>query len=196
MGVPATRYQHTMADYLAIEESSSIRHEFADGEVVAMAGGTPEHAALSAAIVTLLGGQLRGKPCRVYSADLRLRVLSTGLATYADASVVCGAPALDPASPTHVTNPRVIVEVLSPSTEAYDRGTKREHYLKMEELHDYVLVSPDRAQVEAWSRTESGFSHRVLGASDTLELPSIGCTLAVKELYDRSGVSTGTDAGS
>jgi Uma2 family endonuclease len=191
MGVPATRYRHTMADYLAIEESSSIRHEFADGEVVAMAGGTPEHAALSAAVVTLLGGQLRGKPCRVYSADLRLRVLSTGLATYADATVVCGAPALDPESPTHVTNPRLVVEVLSPSTEAYDRGEKREHYLKMAELQDYVLVTPDRARVEVWSRAGTEFTHRVLAAADVLELPAIGCSLSVKELYELAGVGTG-----
>jgi len=178
-----------MADYLAIEDQSSVRHEFLDGEVVAMAGGTPEHAALSAAVVTSFGMQLRGRPCRIYSADLRLRVLATGLATYADASVVCGEPARDPASPTHVTNPRVIVEVLSPSAEAYDRGEKREHYLKIEGLDAYVLVASDRRRVEAWCLANGAFVYRALGADGVLDLPSIGCTLAVRELYDLAGVA-------
>ncbi len=103
---------------------SAVRHEFLNGEIFAMAGGTPAHAALSAAAVIVLGRRLEGRPCRPYSADLRIRVVATGLATYADAAVICGDPIRDPASPTHVTNPIVVVEVLRQSTEAYARARK------------------------------------------------------------------------
>jgi Uma2 family endonuclease len=191
MGAPASRYHHTMADYLAIEESSAIRHEFSNGEVVAVAGGTPEHAALSAAVVTLLGTEPRGKPCRVYSADLRLRVTETGLATYADASVVRGDPELDPESPTHVTNPTLVVEILSPSTEAYDRGEKRQQYQRMASFRDYVIVGHDRARIDHWRRTEDGWVYDTLGDADVLELPSIGCSIHIGELYEMAGMRFG-----
>ena len=116
MASPSFRHRYSFADYLGVEEMSRVRHEYVNGEIVAMAGGTPEHSALSAAVVTLLGSKLRGGPCRPYSSDLRIRVRATGLATYPDAAVICGEPARDPESPTHVTNPTVIVEVLSAST--------------------------------------------------------------------------------
>ena len=95
MVAPSRHY--TFDDYLSVEEMSAVRQEFLDGEIFAMAGGTPEHAALSAAMVVMLGMRLAGRPCRPYSADLRIRVLATGLATYADASVICGEPVRDPA---------------------------------------------------------------------------------------------------
>jgi Uma2 family endonuclease len=112
-----SRRHYTLEDYLSVEEMSAVRHEFVDGQIFAMAGGTPEHAALSAAVLVVLGGKLLGGRCRPYSADLRIRVLATGLATYPDAAVICGEPSRDPSSPTHVTNPTVVVEVLSTSTE-------------------------------------------------------------------------------
>lgn len=113
----APRHSYTLRDYLDVEEVSVVRHELIDGEIVAMVGGTPEHAALASAIPALLGQQLRGHPCRTYSADLRIRVPATGLATYADASIVWDPVLRDPSSPTHVINPKVVFEVLSPSTE-------------------------------------------------------------------------------
>jgi Uma2 family endonuclease len=103
----------------------------------------------------VLGEQLRGRPCRTYSADLRIRVQATGLATYADASVVRDPIARDPSSPTHVTNPKVVFEVLSPGTEHYDRGEKREHYQRIEALSEYLLLSQDEPRVEVWSRTSA-----------------------------------------
>ena len=124
----APRPRHTFAEYLELEEISAVRHEFYAGEIYAMAGGTPEHAAMAAAIATLFGRQLEGGACRVYSSDLRVRVLATGLATYPDVTVICGKSERDPDSPTHVTNPKVVVEVLSPGTEDYDRGEKLQHY--------------------------------------------------------------------
>jgi len=98
----ATRHHYSFEDYLGVEEASAVRHEFLNGDIFAMAGGTPEHAALSAAVVVVLGAALRGGPCRTYSSDLRVRVSATGLATYPDAAVICGPASHDPMSPTHV----------------------------------------------------------------------------------------------
>lgn len=168
---------------------SAVRHEYLDGEIYAMAGGTPEHAALAAAIVVLFGRTLGGD-CRPYSADLRLRVLATGLATYADASVICGEAERDPTSPTHVTNPSIVVEVLSASTEAYDRGDKREHYQKIPSLKAYVLVAQDRKRVEVFSRREEGWTCRVSGDGDSVTMAGFDFTFTVNELYAAAGLSS------
>lgn len=184
-----SRHRYTLEDYLAVEEMSAVRHEYLDGEIFAMAGGTPEHAALAAAALVLLGERLRGGPCRPYSSDLRIRVSATGLATYPDAAVICGEPARDAASPTHVTNPNVVVEVLSPSTADYDRGEKREHYQQLASLCEYVLISQDRREIEVFVRTDSGWTHRVHRADDEVELPSISVKFTVAELYDAAGLA-------
>jgi Uma2 family endonuclease len=187
MVAPSRRY--TLEDYLSVEEMSGVRHELLNGEIFAMAGGTPEHAALSAAALVVLGSQLAGKPCRVYSADLRIRVVATGLATYADAAVICGEPIRDAASPTHVTNPTVVVEVLSPSTEAYDRGDKREHYQQIASLREYVLISQDRREVEVHARIPGGAWQRSLyRTGQRVELVSIGAAFAIDALYGAAGV--------
>jgi Uma2 family endonuclease len=166
-----------------------VRHEFLEGMIFAMAGGTPEHAALSAAVVVLLGSHLRGRPCRPYSADLRLRIPETGLATYADAAVVCGEPERDSRSRTHVTNPIVVVEVLSPGTEEYDRGEKREHYQRLDSLRDYVLIAQDRRRVEVFSRPEAGaWQHHVFSSGDMAVMPAIDCRFAVDDLYQAAGL--------
>jgi Uma2 family endonuclease len=186
-GRPVAHY--TFEDYLSVEEMSAVRHEFLDGEIFAMAGGTPEHAALLAAVLIVLGRGLEGRACRPYSADLRIRVVATGLATYADAAVICGDLIRDPASPTHVTNPSVIVEVLSPSTEAYDRGEKREHYQQIASLRAYMLVAQDQREVEVYARAESGiWQHSVHRSGQTVNLLSIGSQFTVDELYAAAGV--------
>ncbi|HET7502500.1 MAG TPA: Uma2 family endonuclease [Kofleriaceae bacterium] len=187
MVAPSRRY--TLEDYLSVEEMSAVRHEFLDGAIFAMAGGTPEHAALSAAIVVVLGTRLAGRPCRPYSADLRIRVLPTGLATYADAAVICGDPVRDPASPTHVTNPSLLVEVLGPGTEAYDRGEKREHYQRIASLGEYVLVAQDRREIEVHARVAGGGWRRTAyGPGEVVDLPSIGVRFTVDELYQAAGI--------
>jgi Uma2 family endonuclease len=184
------RHRYTLRDYLDVEELSVVRHELINGEIVAMAGGTPEHAALASAIAGLLAGQLRGQKCRTYSADLRIRVSATGLATYADASVVCDPLERDPASPTHVVNPCVVFEVLSPGTEDYDRGEKREHYQRIEALRAYVLVAQDKPLVELWSRADpsSDWSHIRFGPGEQVPLSAIGCRIDVDQLYLTAGV--------
>lgn len=167
---------------------STVKHEFLDGEIYAMAGGTPEHAALAAAVIVLLGARLRGGACRVYTSDLRLRVLATGLTTYPDAAVVSGVLERDPASSTHVVNPSLVVEVLSPSTEEYDVGEKREHYQRMESLREYVAVAQDARRVEVWRRDDTQWSHAGYGPGDSVVLESAGCSLAVDEIYLQAGL--------
>lgn len=187
MVAPSRRY--TLEDYLSVEEMSAVRHEFLNGEIFAMAGGTPEHAALSAAAVLVLGRRLEGGRCRPCSADLRIRVVATGLATYADAAVIRGEPVRDPASPTHVTDPTIVVEVLSPSTEAYDRGEKREHYQQIASLREYLLIAQDRREIEVHARPAGGSWQRTVHrAGQIAELPSIGIRFAVDELYDAAGI--------
>lgn len=187
--VALSHHHYSFQDYLAVEEMGPVRHEFVNGAIFAMAGGTPEHAALSAAIVVLLGSHLRGRECRPYSADLRLRIPATGLATYADATVVCGKPQRDPESPTHVTNPTLIVEVLIPGTEEYDRGEKREHYQQLASLRDYVLVAQGQRRVEVFTRSADGeWLHRVHGSGDIVLLSSVDYRFEVDELYTAAGV--------
>jgi hypothetical protein len=115
--VPSHHVHYTWSEYLALEASSNIKHEYLDGQIYAMAGGTPEHAAVAATVIGLLFAQLRQGRCRAYDADLRVRVRATGLATYPDVTVVCGKRELDPDDERAVTNPTLIVEVPSPSTE-------------------------------------------------------------------------------
>lgn len=191
MVLDAPRHHYSLRDYLDVEEISPVKHEYLGGEIFAMAGGTPEHAALSAAVLLVLGEQLRGGRCRPYSSDLRLRVRATGLATYPDAAIISGEVETDPESPTHVTNPTVIVEVLSPGTEEYDRGEKREHCQQIDSLREYVLVAADRPRVEVFARADSGWTHRVYGSGETLALDSVGCRIVVDDLYTAAGVRFG-----
>lgn len=168
---------------------SAVKHEFLGGDIYAMAGGTPEHAALSAALIARLAALTRGGPCRAYTSDLRVRVLRTGLATYPDAAVVCGPLERDPESPSHVTNPALLLEVLSPGTEEYDRGEKREHYQQIDSLKEYVVLAQDRPHIEIWRRGDDGaWTHAALGAGETLMLESLGGSLAVDELYADAGL--------
>lgn len=189
MVAPAQQH-YTLEDYLSVEEMSDVRHEFLNGQIFAMAGGTPEHAALSAAIVVVLGIKLRGSQCRTYSSDLRIRVLATGLATYPDAAVICGPVQRDPASASHVTNPTVVIEVLSPKTEDYDRGKKREHYQRIETLREYVLIAQDRQCVDVFVHSASGaWEQTTYGEADIVTLASLGVSFSTTELYSTAGLN-------
>jgi len=185
MGVPA-RQRFTFDEYLLLEEIAEVKHEFLDGEVWAMAGGSPEHAAIIGNVTTLLNVQLRGQRCRVHSTELRVRVKATGLGTYADVTVICGRLERDPDDRTGRTaiNPRVIVEVLSPSTEEYDRGEKLSHYQTIPSLEEVVLVAHDRPEIEVVLREADGtWSRHVAGVGQSARLTSIACDLAVVEVY-------------
>jgi Uma2 family endonuclease len=175
---------HTFAEYLALEAKSETKHELVNGEIFAMAGGTPEHSRLAANVIGELGSALRGRPCATFTSDLRVRVLATGLATYPDASVVCGRMEVDPEDKNTVTNPVVLVEVLSDSTEAYDRNDKLAHYRRIPSLRDYLLVSQHERRIEHYHRNDDGtWTLRDVGEGGEVRLASIGCSLAVDAVY-------------
>jgi Uma2 family endonuclease len=150
-----------------------------------MAGGTPEHAAMAAEVIGQLREQIRGGSCRVFTSDLGVRVKATGLATYPDASVVRGPTERDPDKKTSVTNPRVIVEVTSDSTEDYDHGEKLTHYKQVPSLEAIVIVSHREARVDVWSRpTESPLWSRTSAtAGASAAVPALGCLLDVDAIW-------------
>jgi Uma2 family endonuclease len=182
---PAHAINYTFSDYLALEASSNVKHEFLAGQIYGMAGGSPEHAALKASVTGLLFPQIRAGRCRAHDADLRVRVIHTGLATYPDVTVVCGRRARDPEDPDAVVNPTLIVEVLSRSTEDYDRGDKFEHYKRIPSLEQYVIVSHREREVEVWTRGGDGeWTKAVARSGQKAALASIGAEIDVRELYD------------
>ncbi len=176
-------HQYTFDQYVALERESSVKHEFLEGEIYAMAGGTPEHAALAAAVVYQLSGQLDGGPCRVYSSDLSVRVVETGLATYPDVTVVCGPSERDSNSPTTVINPKVVVEVTSDSSERYDRGKKLEQYMRAATIDAIVVVSHRSHAIDVWTREGSEWTHLAAAAGERVHIEPIGCVLDVARVY-------------
>lgn len=182
----ASHHRFTFGEYVQLVEDRSMKLEFLGGQVWAMSGGTPEHARITANISRLLGNAVVDRPCGVYSPDLRVRSAATGLATYADVTIVCGALELDPEDPKKHTalNPRLLVEVLSPSTEDYDRGEKLEHYKTIPALEEIVLVAWDRREVEVLRRTPTGWVRR-LTSEGAVELCSLDCelSLALADIY-------------
>lgn len=184
MTSPAHRIQYSYADYLALEATSNVRHEYLDGQIYGLAGGTPEHAALAAAVIGLLFPQLRAGRCRAHDADLRVRVRATGLSTYPDVTIVCGPRERDADDPDAITNPTAIVEILSRSTESYDRGDKFEHYKRLGSLSAYVLVAQDKPEVEVWTREADDWSRTVHREGEVANVTAIGASLDVRELYE------------
>jgi Uma2 family endonuclease len=175
--------RHTFAEYLVLEASSGERYEFLDGQVFAMSGGTPTHSRLTANVIFSLMGQLAGRPCTVFTADLRVRVSATGLATHPDVTVVCGSLEVDPEDPNTGTNPRVLVEVLSPTTEKYDREEKFAHYRRIPSLGAYVLVSQMERRVEVFTRAEDGTWILRDVLAGTADIAPIHCTLQLEDVY-------------
>jgi Uma2 family endonuclease len=186
----ALRPRYSLAEYLELEEmSEAVKHEYVCGEIFAMAGGSVEHSALATTLSGLLLMHLRGGPCRPHGSDLRLYIERAEVSTYADVSVICDPVERAADSPTLVTNPRVIVEVLSPSTERYDREQKRLYYQQLPSLQEYVLVAQDRRQVEVWRRDGEGWVHTVHHGGTRVNLPSIAFDLDVNELYTTAGLA-------
>jgi Uma2 family endonuclease len=184
MSAPVHAVHYAWREYLALEHASNVKHEYLDGQIYAMAGRTPAHAALQVAVPNLLFPQLRDGNCRAHGSDLRIRVLATGLATYPDVTIVCGPRELDPEDKNSVTNPILLVEVLSQSTEGYDRGEKFAHYKRIPSLRQYVLVSPEEHRVEVWTRAAGDlWTSLVSTDGEVADLGSIGARLDVRELY-------------
>ena len=172
-------------EYLAFDRAAEVRSEYFNGRMYAMSGGTRPHSAIAVNLIAELRQALRGTDCQVANSDLRLRVSPSGLYTYADAAVYCGAARLADDHQDTLLNPMVIIEVLSKSTEGYDRGFKFAQYRLLESLQEYALVSQSEPRVEIFRRQTDG--EFKLSESAGLEkdcfFPSIGCRIAMAEIY-------------
>ena len=183
MTSPAPQRRYTFREYLELEASSELRYEFFDGIVYAMSGGSPDHSRLAANVITSLAMQLAGKPCQAFTSDLRIRIIETGLATHPDVSVICGSLERDPEDRNTATNTVVIVEVLSPTTERYDREEKFANYRRIQSLASYVLISQEEQRLEVFSRNDDGTWTLREVRSGRIELPAIGCGLSIDDVY-------------
>jgi Uma2 family endonuclease len=182
---PKTTYTPEM--YLEIDRRSDLKSEYFNGEIFAMSGASREHNLITFNISALLGPQLKGRQCEAYANDMRVKVSSSRLYTYPDIVVVCPVPIFDDKETDTLTNPTVIIEVLSKSTEAYDRGEKSVHYRKLGSLSEYLLVSQDNSHIEHFVRQSN--NQWLLTEADGLEavidLTSITCKLAMADVYDK-----------
>jgi Uma2 family endonuclease len=173
------------AEYCERERGASVKHEYLRGEVFAMAGGTLERGRLAARVIHLISRELAGRDCEVFSSDVRVRVEATDLDTYPDASVVCGAPKTAPEDANALVNPTLLVEVLSDSSEAYDRGQKASHYRRLPSLRAYLLVSQHQPHLELQLRRDDGsWALLEAGPGERLSLEPLGFELAVDELFE------------
>lgn len=179
----AVPLHYTFSEYVRFERDAHERHEFVRGLILAMAGGTLEHARLTAAVIETLSAQLQGKRCAVLDSNARVRAASSGNAYYPGASVACGALQKDPEDEFSLVNPVVLVEVSSPSTEEYDRGEKLADYQLIPSVQHIVHVAHDQRRVEVWTRHGSAFGHRAYHAGDSASLPAIDAALDVDALY-------------
>ena len=177
----------TPEEYLELERSADYKSEYFNGQVFGMGGASPNHVLIVTNVVSEFRSQLKKRPCTVYSTDLRVRVSSTGLYTYPDVVVVCDAPEFSDTHRDTLTNPTLIVEVLSKSTKDYDRGEKFEQYRAIETFVEYVLIAQDKHHVEHYSRQadKTWILSETNRVEDVIELNSIGCKLAVSEIYDK-----------
>ena len=176
---------------MALERESPTKHEFLDGEIYAMAGGSEEHSALAFETLRALGNAIGDRPCRVHTSDLRIYVEAVGLATFPDGSVICGALEQHGPSPqATAVNPMVLLEVTSDSSEEYDSGEKLEFYRTIPSLRDYVVVSHRERRITVHQRQESGtWATRVAIAGGRVAVRSLSVELAVDQIYRASAIS-------
>ena len=181
-----TRYS-TPQEYLAVERVAEFRHEYLDGEIFAMAGASKRHNRISVNAIHLIETQIRDRDCSVYGSDMRIRIPHTNLYTYPDVVGICGPEEFEDDTEDNLLNPALIVEVLSKSTEAYDRGAKFESYQTIESLREYVLITQEPFRVEQFVRKDTNvwtyFEFRK--PDDVVKLNSINCELSLKDIYHK-----------
>jgi Uma2 family endonuclease len=186
MSTQPKRY-FTPAEYLALERASPYKSEFYAGEIFALAGASRRHNLITTNVLATLHAQLCHRQCTVYLSNMRVKVSETGLYTYPDALVVCGRELFDDREQDTLLNPTVIFEVLSKSTENYDRGKKFKNYRTLESLQEYLLISQDSCHVEHYLRQDD--SQWLLSEADdrqsVIRLPSVDCVLALADVYDK-----------
>ena len=195
--LPHMHRSMTEAEYLALERNSTIKHELIGGETYAMSGASEAHNLVTGSTYAMLYNQLRGGSCRVYPSDMKVRTPATGSYTYPDITVVCGEALFADDQRDILLNPILIIEVMSPTTERYDRGKKFQHYRELKTLQEYILIAQDSPHVERFVRQEKGFWQfsEVRGRESSLELSSIGCILNLAEVYEQITFATEQDAG-
>ena len=183
MSTPAHQVRYTYAEYVLLEKFSNVKHEFWDGQMYAMAGGSLEHGLIAAAALSTLHTQLQDGRCRVIGSDVRVRTAS-GLATYPDITIICGPGERDAEDRLAITNPTVIIEVLSLSTEDYDRREKFEHYKTLESFNQYVLISQRERLIEIWTRGDDNrWTSAIVRDGEVAEL-AVGARLDVRKMYE------------
>lgn len=185
MSVAEQSRKLTESEYLALERAAEFKSEFFDGEMYAMAGGSPMHSLIATNLAAEFTTQLRGRPCMAFNSDLRMKVEATGLFTYPDLSVVCGELQYANDSDDTIVNPTVLAEVLSHSTEAYDRGRKFEHYQRIPTLKEYLLVSQKEPRIEQYIRQQGRdwLYRQAAGMDATLAIPSLEITISLSEVF-------------
>ena len=187
MGLPVEKHRYTTEEYLAKELSATEKHEFQDGEILAMSGGSYEASLIACNFIGELNTALKGKPGRVLESNVRVRIARDNRYVYPDSMIICGSPEFDPLDNKRhtVLNPRVIIEVLSPSTEAYDRGDKFDSYRAIPSLEEYVMISQDRANMESWLRQPSGDWSIIStkGLEAVAKVRCLGIELSMADIY-------------
>ena len=174
-------------EYLAVERRNEYRSEYIGGIMVAMSGASREHILIVANLASELRQQLKGKPCEVYPVDMRVKIPSAGIYTYPDIAVMCGEPIFEDDHVDTLLNPTLLIEVLSDSTEKYDRGKKAGYYRTIESLCEYLFVAQDEYKIEQQVKESDGrwILSEVSSLDSSINLTSISCTLSLREVYDR-----------
>lgn len=182
-----TKTYFTAAEYLAQERAAEYKSEYHDGEIFAMTGASRNHNRLSMSVSAALYIQLKGRRCDVFASDMRVKVAPSGFYTYPEVVAVCGEPEFEDEHVDTLLNPTLIVEVLSKSTEGYDRGRKFEHYRKLVSLSEYLLIAQDKVHVEHYVRQADNqwLLSETDNLRDAIDLPSIGCRLTLADVYDK-----------
>jgi Uma2 family endonuclease len=177
---------YSEAEYLALERAAPYKSEFRDGRIHAMTGASRKHNLIGVNIARELSAQLKGRPCKAYVSDMRVKARGTGKYHYSDIAVAYGGPEFEDEQADTLVNPVVLIEVLSPSTEAYDRGDKFASYRRIPSLREYLLVAQDQARIERYQRRGDAWVLTEAERLDaTVNLEAIGCTLALREVYDK-----------
>jgi Uma2 family endonuclease len=184
MGDAAQQLKMTPEEYLAFERASDTKHEYVNGKIVARPPSTHEHSLIATNIVAELNNALIERPCNAHGSDMKVKSAGKPNYHYPDGSVVCGKPMLEDEARDTLLNPKLVVEVLSDSTERYDRGDKFASYRTIGTLEEYVLVSQTSVLVEHYHRATDGtWIYRALGPGERLVLPSLGCEIPVDHIY-------------
>lgn len=181
----AAKTKLTVEEYLAFERASESKHEYYDGDVFAMTGGTPAHSLIASNFIREAGNALKGRPCVVYTSDLRVKVNPSGLYTYPDVTIVCGEQLFDDELRDTLVNPSVIVEVLSKSTASYDQGPKSKHFRKVESLQALIFIEQESPAVEVYRRQPDGnwILSDATELTESIAIEPIGISIPLAEIY-------------